>query len=110
MQNYLGDGDVLLLPSAPAPLVTGQGLLIGSMFGVVLASVAQGQPFVLWLKGIYQLPKNPSEVWTIGVGLYWDNTNTFLTVTSEGNTRVGVATAATVNPSSVGNVRLNGSF
>ena len=110
MQNYLGDGDVLYLPSAPAPLVSGQGLLIGSMFGIVLASVAEGQPFVLWLKGTYQLPKNASEVWTVGEGLYWDNGNMWLTITSAGNTRVGVAAALTVNPSGVGNVRLNGSF
>jgi predicted RecA/RadA family phage recombinase len=110
MQNYLGDGDVLSLPSAPASLVSGQGLLIGAMFGVVLASVAQGQPFMLWLKGTYQLPKNASEVWTVGEGLYWDNTGLELTTVSAGNTRVGIATAPTVNPSNVGNVRLNGSF
>jgi predicted RecA/RadA family phage recombinase len=109
MQNYLGDGDQIEF-CAPAPLVTGQGLLLGAMFGVVLASVAEGQPGILSLKGIYQLPKNASEVWTVGEGLYWDNTNMYLTVTSADNTRVGVATAVTVNPSSVGNVRLNGSF
>lgn len=110
MQNYLGDGDQLQLPSAPAPLVSGQGLLVGAMFGVVLASVAEGQPYELWLKGIYQLPKNASEVWTVGVALYWDNANLLVTVTSAGNTRIGVATAPTVNPSGLGNVRLNGSF
>ena len=109
MQNYLGDGDVLII-IAPTAVVSGQPLLIGSMFGVCLASAAQGQPVEFWLKGIYQLPKNSPEVWTQGVGLYWDNINAFVTLTSSGNTRIGVAAAAAANPSSVGNVRLNGSF
>jgi predicted RecA/RadA family phage recombinase len=109
MQNYLGDGDVLRV-IAPAPVVSGQPLLIGSIFGIVLASAAQGQWIELWLKGIYQLTKNASEVWTVGVALYWDNTNLFVTVTSAGNTRIGVATAPMTNPSGLGNIRLNGSF
>jgi predicted RecA/RadA family phage recombinase len=109
MQNYLGDGDVLTI-IAPTAVVSGQPLLIGAMFGVCLASAAQGQPVEFWLKGVYQLPKNSTEVWTQGVGLYWDNTNAFVTLTSSGNTRIGVAAAPAANPSSVGNVRLNGSF
>lgn len=109
MQNYLGDGDVLTI-IAPTAVVSGQPLLIGAMFGVCLASAAQGQPVEFWLKGTYQLPKNSPEVWAQGVGLYWDNTNAFVTLTSSGNIRIGVAAAPAANPSSVGNVRLNGSF
>ena len=54
MQNYLGDGDVLTI-IAPTAVVSGQPLLIGAMFGVCLASAAQGQPVEFWLKGVYQL-------------------------------------------------------
>jgi predicted RecA/RadA family phage recombinase len=109
MQNYLGDGDVLTI-IAPAPVISGQPLLIGAMFGVCLASAAQGQPVEFWLKGVYQLAKNTAEVWAQGVALYWDNAAAVVTLTSGGNTRIGVAAAAAANPSSLGNVRLNGSF
>lgn len=109
MQNYLGDGDQLII-TAPAAVVSGQPLLIGSMFGICLASAAQGQPVVFLLKGIYQLAKPLAEVWAQGVALFWDNTNLVATLTSAGNTRIGVAAAAAANPSSAGNVRLNGSF
>jgi predicted RecA/RadA family phage recombinase len=109
MQNYLGDGDQLII-IAPVAVVSGQPLLIGSIFGVCLASAAQGQPVEFWLKGIYQLAKPLTEVWAQGVALFWDNTNLVVTMTSANNTRVGVAAHAAANPSSVGNVRLNGSF
>lgn len=110
MQNYLGSGDVLRLSSAPAPLNSGQGLLVGAMFGIVLASVAEGQPYVLWLRGIYQLPKNAAEVWSCGVVIYWDNINLVATIMADTNTKIGVASAAAANPSNFGNVRLNGAF
>jgi len=42
--------------------------------------------------------------------IYWDNTNKQCTTTSTSNTKIGVATAAAANPSSVGNVRLNAVF
>jgi predicted RecA/RadA family phage recombinase len=109
MQNYLGDGDVITITAA-SPVVTGQGLLTGAMFGVCLASAAVGQPIVLWIKGVYQLPKNSADVWTLGQLIYWDNTAMLATSTAGGNTKIGAATAAAANPSSVGNVRLNGAF
>jgi predicted RecA/RadA family phage recombinase len=109
MQNYLGDGDSTTF-TAPFPVVSGQGLLVGAMFVVCLASAAEGQPVEGWFKGIYQLPKNSEDVWTLGQLIYWDNTAMLATSTSGGNTKIGVATAAAANPSSVGNVRLNGAF
>lgn len=109
MQNYLGDGDILTI-IAPSAVVSGQPLLFGSIFGICQAGAAAGQPVLFWLKGIYQLAKNASEVWAFGNALYWDNTNMVVTLTSAGNTRIGVAVAAAANPSVAGNVRLNGSF
>lgn len=109
MQNYLGDGELITI-AAPSPVVSGQGLLVGAFFGICLAATAQGQPLELWLKGIYQLPKNAAEVWALGAAIYWDNTAMLATTTAGGNTKIGVAVAAAANPSSSGNVRLNGSF
>ena len=109
MQNYLGEGDSIII-TAPTAVVSGQPLLVGVMFGICLASAAAGQSVEFWLKGIYQLAKNSAEVWTVGAAIYWDNTNLVATMTSSGNTKIGVATDAAANPSSVGNVRLNGAF
>lgn len=109
MDNYLGDGDTITI-IAPSPVTSGQPLLVGAMFGICLASAAAGQPVTLWLKGVYQLAKNASEVWAQGVALFWDNTDAIATTASGGNTRIGIAAAAAANPSNVGGVRLNGSF
>lgn len=112
MMNYLGESDELVA-IAPAPVMTGQPLLLGSAFGVVVRSAAQGRRMRLLLKGCFGLPKNFAEAWAFGEALYWDNTNAVVTIVSGNNTRIGVAIASALNPSSVGNVRLNpmtGSF
>ena len=106
MMNYLGESDELIAV-APAPVMSGQPLLLGSAFGVVVRGAAQGRHLRLLLKGCFRLPKNFAEAWSIGNPLFWDNTNAVVTVASAGNTRIGVAIAAAANPSSVGNVRLN---
>ena len=92
---------------APAQLVSGQPLLIGTAFGVVVKSAAQGRRFRLLLEGCFRLPKNLAEAWSLGNPLFWDNTNAVVTIASAGNTRIGIAIAAAANPSAIGNVRLN---
>jgi len=100
--------------NVPAPtggVVSGQGYLIGSMFGVSAVTAAAGVQIALWLVGAYTLNKNPAEAWTAGQLIYWDGTNARCTTTSTGgNTKIGVAVATAANPSSTGNVRLNGVF
>ncbi len=44
----------------------------------------------------------------MGAAVYWDNTNFVFTTTSSGNTLVGAALAAAVNPSATGTVLLDG--
>src|SRR5579883_3578813 len=90
MQNYLGDGDQVTI-TAPAAVASGQPILVGSLFGICLNAAAIGQPVLLWIKGVYQLAKNSSDVWTLGQLIYWDNTALLATSTSAGNADLGIA-------------------
>lgn len=109
MLNKLYPGNIVEVP-APYALASGGGALVGALFGVAVTSAASGAIVPLDTKGIFFLPKNSAEAWTIGQALYWDNTNYVVTTTSTANTKIGVAVAVAANPSATGIVRLNGSF
>lgn len=108
-KNYIQPGDVLDL-AAPYQRNAGEGALVGSIFGVALNTVASGAVGQFQTRGVWTLAKNSAEAWTVGQKVYWDNTNKVVTTTSTSNTLIGVAAAVAANPSSTGNVRLNGSF
>lgn len=109
MKNFVQEGKSLTLP-APYILTSGQGALIGSLFGVSNGAAASGADVVLSLEGVFDLPKVAIDVITVGATVYWDDTPGSVTVTSSGNTKIGVAVLAAANPSGVARVRLNGSF
>jgi predicted RecA/RadA family phage recombinase len=110
MKNQVFKGDSVNVAAPAGGVVSGNGYLIGNMFGVAAVTVAAGVNFAFWLVGCYNLTKNPAEAWTVGQLVYWDNVNFRCTATAANNTRIGVAIAAAANPSSSGWIRLNGAF
>ena len=111
MKNYVQPGNTITL-AAPYALASGDGLLIGTIFGVASATAALGEAVETNLVGIFDLNKVASQAWSVGDKVYWDNTAKEVTKTSTGNTLVGVAVESVGNGASetVGRVRLNASF
>jgi len=105
--NYIQEGGVVEL-TAPYDRLSGHGALIGSLFGVAITTVLSGSKAAFATCGVFSLAKLTTEAWTVGAKIYWDNTNKQCTTVSAGNTLIGAAMAATVNPSANGQVRLNG--
>lgn len=94
MKNLvLQKADNLTLP-APYAVAAGAGALIGSIFGVASTDAASGADCVFVTRGAFSFPKPGSQAWTIGLKIYWDNTNKVMTSVSSGNTLVGVAIKA----------------
>ena len=64
------------------------------------------------LVGVFDLTMVGSQAWSAGDPIYWDNTAKNCTKTTSGNTKIGVAVAAVDSAagSTIGSVRLNGSF
>lgn len=58
-------------------------------------------------KGVWRLPKNNSQAFSIGQKLYWDATNDVLTITATGNKLAGCAAAAAGASDTEGLVLLN---
>ncbi|WP_315772985.1 MULTISPECIES: DUF2190 family protein [unclassified Bradyrhizobium] len=94
MKNKIQHGKVLTFTAPAGGAVSGNGYLIGVIFGVAAISADEGQPFELDREGVYTLPKKTGEAWTEGAALYWDAANGVLTVTEGVLPRVAAATAA----------------
>jgi len=111
MKNYVQPGNTITL-AAPYAVASGDGLLVGAIFGVATGAAASGDNVEAGLVGVYDLAKAPSQAWSVGAKVYWDNTNRRCTTTASGNTLIGVATEAVPGGAGdvVGRVRLNGSF
>ena len=107
MNNFKQAGDIVTLP-APYQRNSGQAALIGGIFGVAVATVANGADGQWKRTGVFELPKTSAQAWTAGAKIYWDNAAKECTTTASGNTLVGCATEAAVNPSSTGMVLLDG--
>ena len=95
MRNYVQPGDSLALAVPYAGGVTsGQGVLVGALFGVAAVDGVQNAIIECQTKGVFDIAKEPALAITAGSRLFWDNTNRRLTTTATGNFQVGMATVA----------------
>lgn len=111
MKNYVQPGNTITL-AAPYAVASGDGLLVGAIFGVATAAAANAEPVEAALAGVFDLKKVGSQAWAAGDKIYWDNTAKETTKTATANTLIGVAIEAVANGAGdiVGRVRLNASF
>lgn len=109
MKNFIARGDVIEITAA-APITSGQGVLIGSLFGVATGDIANGDRGNINLGGVYDLPKAPSQAWTVGALIYWDAANNRATNVASTDKLIGIAVAAVGSGAgeTIGRVRLNG--
>ena len=111
MRNYIQPGHAVTL-LAPYDVVSGAGLLVGSIFGVASGDAVSGAEVEAQLTGVVDLEKVGTQAWTAGARVYWDDTNKRATNVATDNTLIGVAVLAVGSGAeeTVGRVRLNGSF
>lgn len=106
MKNFVQPGEAITVP-APATVASGEGVLVGALFGVASGDAASGAPVVLQTVGVFTLPKKATDAITVGAALYWDAAGGEVTVTATDNVFVGHAVAAAGNPSASVRVRLS---
>ncbi|HAT48866.1 MAG: DUF2190 family protein [Nitrospirae bacterium] len=111
MKTWSQSGDTVTVV-APADINSGEGLMIGVLFGVAVSTATSGSDLEICTTGVVDLPKASGAI-TQGAKVYWDNTAKVVTTTATSNTLIGCAiVAAAVGDAAVGDatarVRLNG--
>jgi predicted RecA/RadA family phage recombinase len=111
MKNFVQHGDTLTV-IAPAAVGSGEGVLVGSIFGVAVTAAAGGADVPIKTTGVFDLPKIGSQEWSAGDLVYWDNANKRCTTVDTGNVLIGAAVAPVSDSAgdTIGRVRLNGVF
>ncbi len=110
MNNYKGPGETLTL-TAPYDVSAGDGAQVGSIFGVACEDYDYdaGDVGEFLTAGEFTLTKTSAQAWTVGQKIYWDNSTKKCDSDSTVGMLIGYATATAANPTSTGQVRLNGS-
>ena len=75
MKNHIQTGDIITVPAPAGGIASGEGAIIGNIFGVAAYPAAVGEPVELATTGIYQLPKATTAVLTVGARVAWDYTS-----------------------------------
>jgi predicted RecA/RadA family phage recombinase len=108
MKTYIQNGDVITVPAPAGGIASGEGMIVGNIFGIAAYSAAVGDPLELATIGVYQLPKATAAVLTVGARVAWDNTAKNINVSGTGRFPVGIATEAAGNGTTSVAVRLDG--
>ncbi|MBJ3774345.1 DUF2190 family protein [Acuticoccus mangrovi] len=107
MKNYVHRGDTVTLPAPAGGATSGDGVLVGTVFGVAAFDAPEGEEVECTLVGIFELPKAAGAV-TAGAKVYWSTANGNVTTTASGNSLIGAAIAARQSGDATVKVRLNG--
>lgn len=93
MKNYIQKGDTLTV-SAPADVLSGDLVVVGSLMGVASWDATAGSDLELETEGVFELPKLASGAISVGDKLYWDGTQLTKVAGTGSKPLVGVAVAA----------------
>ncbi len=108
MKNYIQEGDVIDVTAPTGGIFSGEGLIVGSLFGVALHAAAEGDALEIATKGVYQLPKASAAVVSVGTRVAWDSTAKNINLPGAGRFPVGIATEVAGNGVTSVAVRLDG--
>ena len=106
MKSFIQPGEIIDL-AMPYDRLSGQGVLVGAIFGVCQGDALNTVVQAVKRTGLFTLAKLNTEVWaTVGLPIYWDNTNKWCTTVNTGNYFIGYNTATAANPTATGSVVL----
>lgn len=94
MKTYIQNGKAITVPTPAGGIASGDGLVVGSVFGIAAYSATEGDPLELATTGIYTLPKASAAVLAIGARVAWDNTAKQVNTPGTGRFPIGVAVEA----------------
>jgi predicted RecA/RadA family phage recombinase len=106
MKTFVQRGESLTV-TAPYAVTSGQGVLVGALFGIAAFDGAQNATIEAQTQGVFDITKQPALAITAGARVFWDDTNRRITTTATSNFQVGIATQAALAADTTVRVWLN---
>lgn len=107
MKNYVQKGENITV-TATAAATSGQGVLMGNLFGIAAGDAAIGESLDLVTEGVFNMAKVSTDEMAVGDLIYWDDTAKLATSDDDSgaNEVIGLAVTVAANPSGTVNVKL----
>lgn len=94
MRNFVQPGESIEFTAPIGGVTSGVGVQIGELLVIATVTASAGERFNGLVRGVITHAKAPSEAWTEGAHLWWDDTNKRFTTVSTGNLPAGYAVEA----------------
>jgi predicted RecA/RadA family phage recombinase len=107
MKNKVQKGDTITV-TAPYNVLSGQGVLVGTLFGVAAVDALSGSQVDIARTGVFDITALQTDTAVQGAKIYWDNTARRLTTTATNNALVGAVTMAKTSADTAARVLLDG--
>jgi predicted RecA/RadA family phage recombinase len=107
MKNYVQEGTTITLTTPSGGLLSGNGVLIGNIFGVANFDSLAAAPCEIDVEGVFDLLKSATVTFAEGALAYWDNTAKSVTSVATANKLIGAATKTAGASDVTVRVRLN---
>lgn len=107
MKTFIQNGDIITVTAPTGGVTSGDGVIVGSLFGIAAFTAAEGETVEIATRGVYMLPKEPTAVIAVGAKVAWDAAAKQIDLPDTGLYLVGVATVAANNGVATVTVRLD---
>jgi predicted RecA/RadA family phage recombinase len=108
MKNFIQNGHMISVTAPAGGVASGQGIVVGNLFGVAAKAAVEGEGVEIATTGVYELPKAPATVIGQGARVAWDDAAKQVVLPGAGLYPIGVAVLAAGNGATVVRVRLDG--
>jgi predicted RecA/RadA family phage recombinase len=108
MKNFIQPGKVITVTAPSGGVSSGDGIVVGALFGIVTTDAAEAAMVEIALTGVFELPKASGQS-NEGAAVWWDTSpGEVVNATAAGAFPIGVAVAAAGSSDTTVRVRLNG--
>ena len=105
-KTYIQPGHTLTVAAPTGGVLSGTGVLIGTLFGIAQYDAVEGADVDILTEGVVEIGKTAALQIDVGDRLFWDATNKVVNRTATAQVCVGVAVSAAANPSSTVKMKL----
>ena len=77
MKNYISTGDIVTVAAPAGGVTSGQGVVVGSIFGVAVTTAAATADVAVQVEGVFDLAKKSGTAFSQGDKVSWDNVHAY---------------------------------